>query len=181
MIESIGGVYGRFQPIHNEHRQYILKTLRNCEYLIICITCPDPGSRFRPEMEPERASSEANPFSYFERLQMIEKMLDYESIPRKKYDIVPISFSKLNYICHYVPDEIVFYTIIYGEWGEEKRNMLKSVGFEVDELPDSETHEKSVTGTEVRKKISNQEQWSHLVPDPVYKYISENNLHHRLY
>jgi nicotinamide-nucleotide adenylyltransferase len=69
---------GRFQPFHKGHLSIIERTLPRCDELIIGI-----GSS-------ENAHEDINPFTYFERYEMIEQVLKKENIDMKRVHIVPI-------------------------------------------------------------------------------------------
>lgn len=64
---------GRFQPVHNAHLQVIRQALQEAEQLIICI-----GSAYG-------ARTVKNPWSYTERMEMVDNCLTDEEMKRVHY------------------------------------------------------------------------------------------------
>ncbi len=67
-----GMIHGRFQPFHNGHLAYLRGAAARCDEVFVGITNPDP-SRIKPEAsDPLRHLPESNPYTYVERLLMVE-------------------------------------------------------------------------------------------------------------
>ena len=82
MIAPLGMVHGRFQPFHNGHLAYVLAAAGRCERLLVGITNPDPARTIPEDADPKRHLPEANPFTYTERLLMVE-----ESVAETRVDV----------------------------------------------------------------------------------------------
>lgn len=180
MTEKRGVIHGRFQCLHNKHMEYLLLAKSRCQTLIIGISNPDV-SYIRPsENDRDRSKKENNPFTYFERYEMIrDAMLEY-GVPREEFEIVPFPINKPEYISQYAPTDAIYYMSICDAWGQEKYDTLTGLGLRVEVLWKRKPEEKGTTGTEVRKLIMEGKPWDHLVPKSVHKYITKNRLDERI-
>ena len=84
-----GMVHGRFQPFHTGHLSYTLEAFNRSEHLIIGITNPDPSETRVEAADAQRHTSEANPFTFFERQWMIRAALVEAAIDLSRISIVP--------------------------------------------------------------------------------------------
>jgi len=148
---------GRFQPFHNGHLYAIKKILENEERLIIVIGSSLNSHELR------------NPFTLGERIQMILMALDEEGIDRKRYLIssvpdTPFHPAWVTRVRKSVPS---FYAVYSNDpltrvLFEEEGYIVKSIPFYNREI---------YSGTEIRRRILNNEDWSELVPKSVYEFI----------
>ena len=89
MAEKTGVIHGRFQCLHLKHMEYLLAAKKQCDRLIIGISNPDAGFIRTNIHDTNRSRPENNPFTYFERYEMIrEAMLEFH-VPREEFEIVP--------------------------------------------------------------------------------------------
>ena len=159
---SWGCVHGRFQPFHNGHLEYVLRARQRCARLIIGITAADPAAVRKENASPHRHEPASNPFTYFERLQMIQDTLLAEGLNPSAFAIVPFPIQDPGLIGHYVPKGTTQFVRVYSSWEEEKARRLRDEGFPAVVLDSGE--EKKVSGSEVRRLMREGLPWEHLVP-----------------
>lgn len=179
MIET-GIVHGRFQVFHLKHMEYILAAKMRCNKLYIGITNPDSMHTRDSIHDINRSARSANPLSYFERYEMIRGALQEFKIPDTAYDIIPFPINYPEYIQQYVPKNGTHFMRIYDEWDEEKYKILKSLGLDVEILLKKPLEDKGITGSWIRSCIATQQEWAHMVPKSVYRYLTENHLDERI-
>ena len=75
MSEHNGIVLGRFQPLHLGHVEYMQAAKDRCDRLFVGITNPDAESGIYTSADPRRSLTENNPYTYRERMLMIEDAL----------------------------------------------------------------------------------------------------------
>ena len=148
-------VVGRFQPLHKGHMDVILKCAEESDHLTIGI-----GSA-------QYSHTPENPFTAGERYMMINKALRDEGIGN--YSIVPIE--DLNrypiWVAHVV-SLVPPFRRVYSNNPLTKR-LFQESGFEV---RDSPLYNRDVfSGTEIRRRIINDEEWRTLVPSAVAEVI----------
>lgn len=180
MKDVIGVVHGRFQLLHNDHVKYILTGMEKCEHMIIGICNPDVAKTEFSETNPHRSQKESNPFSYYERYQMIKGTLLDMNIGLDKFDIVPFPINFPALIFNYAPQNAKYYMSIYDEWGIKKKEVLENLGCNIEILWHVSLEEKGISGTDVRKRILLNKEWKHLVPHFVYEYVTSNYLDERI-
>jgi cytidyltransferase-like protein len=125
-----GCVHGRFQPFHKGHFEYLEAARAQCDQLIVGITQYEQNL-VDPESPEHRVRDAENPFSYWERCQIIWSIIDAAAIPRKKMDIVPFPIHAPANVRSYVPAECIMFTTIFDEWNRRKVMRLEGVGFRV--------------------------------------------------
>ena len=69
---------GRFQPFHNGHLFAVKEIINNNNLITIAI-----GSS-------QLSHQNRNPFTFEERMKMIQKTLENEKIPNSKFSIIPL-------------------------------------------------------------------------------------------
>ena len=148
---SWGCVHGRFQPFHNGHLEYVLRARQRCERLILGITATDSAAVRKEDASPHRHEPASNPFTYFERLQMIQDTLLAEGLDPRGFAIVPFPIHDPNLIGQYVPEGTTHFVRVYSRWEGEKIRRLRDEGFLVEVLDPGA--EKKVSGSEVRHLI----------------------------
>ncbi len=174
LMEKIGFIHGRFQLFHNDHLKYALAAKEQCEKLIVGITSPENTYLIHEVVDPHRSISAANPFSYFERYNMIRLALIEAGIKETEFDIVPFPIERPEILSNYIPLCATSFFTIYDQWGYEKLNRLKSLGYKTIVIHDDK--EKMMCSTDIRQLIIDEKEWRELVPHAVYSYIIENNL-----
>ena len=65
-------IHGRFQPFHNGHLEYLRGAAARSDEVFVGITNPDPRASSQRPSDPLRHLPESNPFTYVERLLMVE-------------------------------------------------------------------------------------------------------------
>ena len=173
MVE-LGFIHGRFQLFHNDHLRYALLAKQQCEKLIVGITSPENASLIREEVDPHRSEAASNPFTYYERFNMVKLALLGAGLKREDFEIVPYPIERPEILYNYVPLGATSFFTIYDDWGYEKLNRLKNLGYGTVVLFD--TRQKAMCSTEIRQKMVNGDNWKQMVPEAVYQYVLENNL-----
>ena len=183
---ATGIAQGRFHVIHWGHMEYLLAAKEKCNHLIIGITDCDTERAYLNYSEEIRKFDLKNiitpfrsfenpifPFTFFDRLKMIKDSLISEGVPNEEFDIVPFPVHKLQFVKYYIPQDAIILATVYDDWGKKKVEMFREAGFQVDILWERTLEERFTTGTEVRRRIINNEKWEHLVPRPVFEYIKK--------
>ncbi len=173
MIE-LGFIHGRFQLFHNDHLYYALEAKKQCKKLIVGITSPENVSLIREEVDPHRSIPSANPFTFYERFNMVKLALLEAGVKREDFEIVPYPIERPEILYNYVPLSATSFFTIYDKWGYEKLHRLKELGYGTVVLFDD--REKKMCSTDIRQAIIDGTEWKQLVPNAVYEYLIENNL-----
>lgn len=181
-MDEIGVIHGRFQCLHKGHLEYLLAGKSRCKHLIVGITnytC-DVENEEISQIDTHRLNKSANPFTYFERMEMIRNALIESNIDKSEFDIVPFPIENPESIFNFVPRNATFYITIYDKWGEEKKRILEKLNVNIDLMWRRTKSEKPISGSLVRDKILKCEDWKHLVPKSVFEYITKNNLEKKI-
>lgn len=173
-MEELGFIHGRFQLFHKDHLKYALGAKAQCKKLIVGITSPENISLIHEEVDPHRSISSANPFTYYERFNMVKLALLEAGIRRDEFEIVPFPIERPGALYNYVPVHATSFFTIYDKWGYEKLNRLKSLGYKTIVLHDDK--EKMMCSTDIRQMIVDEKDWKQMVPEAVYQYVVENDL-----
>lgn len=180
MRDVIGVVHGRFQLLHNEHMKYILAGKRRCEHLIIGICNPDITYTKYTDIDPHRSKHTSNPFTFYERFEMIKVALLESGISLLEFDIVPFPINYPELIFNYVPYSAKHYITIYDNWGLKKKDILEKLGFSVEVMWQKDLSQKIICATDIRNYIKEDKPWNQFVPPSVYKYILKHNLDQKI-
>ena len=173
MVE-LGFIHGRFQLFHNDHLQYALLAKEQCKKLIVGITSPENATLIREKVDPHRSEAASNPFTYYERFNMVKLALLEAGVPREDFEIVPYPIERPEILYNYVPLSATSFFTIYDKWGYEKLERLSALGYGTVVLFDD--REKKMCSTEIRQKIVDGTDWKDMVPNAVYEYITEKGL-----
>jgi len=148
-------VIGRFQPLHNGHMEVIRKCAAESENLTIGIG----SAQFSHEVD--------NPFTAGERYLMINEVLKAEGITN--YCIVPIEdINRYSLWVAQVESLSPPFSIVYSN-NPLTRRLFSEAGYE---LRDSPLYNREMySGTVVRKKMMEGEEWRRLVPSKVAEII----------
>jgi nicotinamide-nucleotide adenylyltransferase len=159
-------IHGRFQPFHNGHLEYLRGAAARSDVVFVGITNPDLR-RVKPESsDPLRHLPESNPFSYTERLLMVEAVAEDEEIP---VHVIPFPVNEPELWPAYVPDGVTQYLRLFSEWGGTKLERMRDAGYDVVIL--DEGVEKQLSGRDVRAAIRERADWEVLVPAGVARVI----------
>ncbi len=156
-----GLLVGRFQPFHLGHLSAVEYALNMVDTLWIVIGSADKSH------EPR------NPFTAGERLEMIKYALDTHGIDAKRWHAVPVYDANIHYLWitqvnMLVPRYDVVFTndrfsiMLFEEYGRGKE--VRSVPL---------LNRVEFSGTEVRRRIAQGEDWRSIVPEQVARVIDE--------
>lgn len=163
---SLTCVTGRFQPVHDDHLRLFRAALTTCDRLIVGVTNPDPGTRRLEPGSEHRHRVDANPFTYYERLELLAAALGtaegIEPPVAERVRIVPFDLGRPEHWSHYVPLSAVQYVGAYGTWEREKVRRLAAGGYQVVEVPGDERTRRS--STTIRAALRAGTGWEQMVP-----------------
>jgi len=161
---------GRFQPLHKGHLKVMLKIIKEVEYLVVGIVNPDPKDTINfKDFAPVK-----NPFNFWERYRMIQESLKESGVEMSKVYIVP-SYPPSLYddgkFERFLPkkDETIIYLPVKKDSGKWNIEGLTERGWNVRSFK----VKNSISATEVRRRIAEDENWEELVPKAVAKIIKE--------
>jgi nicotinamide-nucleotide adenylyltransferase len=154
-----GILVGRFQPFHLGHLKAVKFAMSKVDMLWIII-----GSA-------QKSHEPRNPFTAGERLAMIKITLDVEKVNPKKWLAVPVNDVNdhsrwTDHIDMLIPRyDIVFTNDPFSTmlFKKHKKRVVKVPMLK----------RKFLSGTEVRRRIANDENWKELVPKQVAAMIKE--------
>ena len=154
-----GLLIGRMQPVHKGHISVIKDTLKEVDELIIGI-----GSA-------EKSHTNSNPFTGGERILMLTKALREFDIDPSRYYIIPLEDISCNslWVGHVKMLTPPFNKVYSGN--SLVQQLFEENNIEVIQPPLFNRTEYS--GTEVRKRMLNNEDWETLVPESVVKVIKD--------
>lgn len=194
--KRIGVIHGRFQGLHNGHMEYLEAALARCDFLYIGITNYDINEKkVVNKADPNRFLNENNPFTYYERCEMIRLALLEKGYSLSRFTFVPFpidSFYCVNTeeevaafkakMFNFVPKEATYFITIYDDWGKDKYEKLTKLisKSQIDLMWTRSLDKKPISGSLVRNSIKNGKEWKDLVPNAVYQYIIENHLDERI-
>lgn len=159
MKTNRGILIGRMQPFHNGHIQVIKKILEEVDEIIIGIGSAQISHDLK------------NPFTAGERLVMIKQSLVEHNIDPSRYYIIPMEDINKNaiwvsYIKMLTPP---FNKIYSGNY--LVKQLFYEEGYEVKTPPLFDRLK--LSGTEVRKRMLNDENWQELVPNATVELVNE--------
>lgn len=177
----LGVAFGRFQPLHLGHVEYLESAMAHCDLLIVGITNverdlarADPGS-------PHRADQDANPLSYFERARLISEALPSLGFDPACFMVVPFPIETPQRIRHFAPREATYLVRAFGAWGRTKISTLTELGLRVVDLHQHNPQRKLQSGTEVRRRIvAGDRGWRDMVPTVVALHLERLGLLDRI-
>ncbi len=162
------------------HMEYLLEGKSRCDLLYVGITNPDPSLTKENAADLKRSRDDANPFTYYERLEMLRDALLEAQVPRSQFEIIPFPINAPHLIRFYAPESATYFVTIYDDWGRAKAETLKQLGLSVEVMWQRNMSERFTTGTEVRQLMANGRPWQSLVPKSVAEYISSRGLDTRI-
>jgi cytidyltransferase-like protein len=161
-----GMIHGRFQPFHNGHLEYLRGAAARSDEIFVGITNPDPTRIKEEPSDPLRHLPEANPFTYVERLLMVQAVAEDEGI---RVHVIPFPVNEPELWPVYVPPGVTQYLRLFSEWGGTKLERMREAGYDVVIL--DEGVEKEISGADVRSAIRAGAEWETLVPPGVVRVI----------
>jgi len=159
VINVRGLLVGRMQPVHKGHLQVIKSILGEVDEVIIGI-----GSA-------QLSHTLKDPFTAGERVMMLTKALSENGIPASRYYIIPVQDVACNsiWVAHIKMLTPPFEYIYSGN--PLVQRLFIEAGYKVNEPP--LFNREIYSGTEVRKRILENEDWESLVPNSVINVINE--------
>ena len=148
---------GRFQPFHNGHVELVRYAINKYEEVVIVI-----GSAYE-------SYTSCNPFTAGERYLMIREAMSGMSI--REYFIVPVpNINRYGVYAGHVADLSPKFDVVLSNNALIKEIFEKD-DFEVVGTPMFER--KKYSGTEIRRRMAEGEDWQQLVPGAVVKIVKE--------
>lgn len=175
-----GVIHGRFQVLHNDHLTYLLAGKALCRHLVVGVTNPDPSRIKHETADLRRSSAVANPLTYYERHRLIRAALTEAGCSLDEFSVVPLPIHDPQLYQYYVPVDAVFFLSIYDDWGRQKKKYFESLNLHVHVLREVQPEDKGISGTDVRRKMSKDQPWEHLVPDSVALLLKTWDIPQRL-
>lgn len=174
-----GSVHGRFQPLHNGHLKYILSAKDQCDFLWIGITQHNIHNLLDSPQDPHRQEQFHNPFTFYERIEMINKVLLDNGLSLNEFDIIPFPIETPDYLTDFLPTSIPIFTTIYDQWNKHKIDVLREIGYQV--LVLWEESVKAIDGITIRNLIyEGKETWKHMVPQATIEIIEKCHISARI-
>ena len=164
-----GMIHGRFQPFHNGHLEYLRGAAARSDELFVGITNPDPWRVKEEPSDPLRHLPESNPFSYVERLLMVEAAAGDLGLDPRTVHVIPFPVNEPELWPAYVPPGVTQFLRLFSDWGGTKLERLRGAGYEVVVL--DEGAEKEISGADVRAAMRVGDDWASLVPPGVARVI----------
>jgi nicotinamide mononucleotide adenylyltransferase len=171
MPVELGMVHGRFQPLHIEHLQYILRGLGRCSHLVVGITNPEASEYQADSLSPHRHQEQANPYTYFQRSEMVRECLVDERVDLARVSIVPFHLFDPERWRYYLPSPgaVVQFVRAFSGWEDKKIELFRTHGFRIDVL--DRRMPKNVEGKQVRNLMDAAGNWRQLVPPGTARVI----------
>ena len=161
-MEKVRGILiGRMQPVHNGHMQVISKILEEVDEIIIGIG----SAQLSHELK--------DPFTAGERIVMMSQALADARVDSSRYYIIPMQDINFNAIwVSHVKMLTPPFSIVYSG-NPLVKQLFSEEGFEVRQPPLYDRIH--LSGTEVRKRILEGDDWQELVPKATADVIAEIN------
>lgn len=154
-----GILIGRMQPIHKGHIQVIKKILEEVDEIIICIG----SAQLSHELK--------DPFTAGERVVMVTQALAEENINPSRYYIIPLEDINYNAIwAAHVKLMTPPFSIVYSG-NPLVKQLFEEEGYDVRNPPLYDRLH--LSGSEVRRRILNNENWQELVADSTIEIMKE--------
>lgn len=180
MVET-GVVHGRFQVMHMGYMEYILAAKMRCRKLIVGIGNPDMTHLQFNRFQKGGMREKTNPFTYYEKMQMIRLALADFGIKGDEVEFTPFPLDTPKLLGNYVPDNAVFYMTVFDDWALEKKELLEEkMGYHTEILREGKEEEKKITSLLVLKTMASGGSWESMVPRSVAQYIKDHRLDKRV-
>ena len=125
-----GLVLGRFQPLHLGHLEYLGAARDKSGHLVIGITNPNTARLIHDSADPQRSRTESNPFSFFDRQEMITASLVEMGWAYAEFSIVPASINSPEEMWSYLPapERTTVYVTDYDGWATGRLSLSAASG-----------------------------------------------------
>ncbi|MEE1133632.1 nicotinamide-nucleotide adenylyltransferase [uncultured Methanobrevibacter sp.] len=161
-MEKVRGILiGRMQPVHNGHMEVIKQILSEVDEIIIGIGSAQLSHEIK------------DPFTAGERIVMMNQALADSGIDPSRYYIIPMQDINFNAIwAAHVKMLTPPFSIVYSG-NPLVKQLFSEEGYEVRQpLLYDRLH---LSGSEVRRRILNDENWEELVPKATQELLDEIN------
>lgn len=163
MKENSIAVTGRFQPFHLDHLDLVLQAIESSDSVIVGITNPDLRSLVGDSASPHRHRPDANPFTYFERCQIIEQALLAAGLSASQFTIVPFPLDTPSVWHSYIPISYRQLVRTFETWEHRKVELLEAGGYEVKAITgDRNTR---ISASDIRAAMATGGDWQRWVPE----------------
>ena len=159
-MQKVRGILiGRMQPVHNGHMEVIKQILNEVDEIIIGIGSAQASHELK------------DPFTAGERVVMMSQALAEKDIDPSRYYIIPMQDINFNAIwASHVKMLTPPFSIVYSG-NPLVKQLFSEEGYEVRQPPLYDRLH--LSGTEVRRRILNDEDWEELVPKATADIIEE--------
>lgn len=160
IMEKVRGILiGRMQPVHNGHMQIIKKILDEVDEIIIGIG----SAQLSHELK--------DPFTAGERVVMMSQALADMGVDASRYYIIPMQDINFNAVwVSHVKMLTPPFSVVYSG-NPLVKQLFSEEGFEVRQPPLYDRLH--LSGSEVRRRILNDENWMELVPEATVNLLDE--------
>lgn len=161
-MEKVRGILiGRMQPVHNGHMEVIKQILSEVDEIIIGIG----SAQLSHELK--------DPFTSGERIVMMNQALADSGVDPSRYYIIPMQDINFNAIwAAHVKMLTPPFSIVYSG-NPLVKQLFSEEGYEVRQPPLYDRLH--LSGSEVRRRILNDENWEELVPKATINLLTEIN------
>ena len=161
-MQKVRGILiGRMQPVHNGHMEVIKQILNEVDEIIIGIGSAQASHELK------------DPFTAGERVVMMSQALAEKDIDPSRYYIIPMQDINFNAIwVSHVKMLTPPFNIVYSG-NPLVKQLFSEEGYEVRQPPLYDRLH--LSGSEVRRRILNDEDWQELVPKATVDLIREIN------
>jgi nicotinamide mononucleotide adenylyltransferase len=159
--------------------KYILVAKERCDFLWIGITQYNIRNLKKSPADPHRQENFHNPFTYFERVEMIKGALLDSGFSLRQFDIIPFPIDEPNLLQDFLPINVTIFTTIYDDWNKHKIEILKKQGYKVEILWEDSI--KAVEGINIRNQIAiGDNKWEKNVPAATIDVVKKYEIRERL-
>lgn len=170
-MTPLGCVTGRFQPVHAQHLTLFEWALDRCEHLIVAVTNPDPRARHEEPSSPHRHTATANPFTYFERVRLLEAAVQ-ERGWSARVTTVPFDLTAPASWPDYVPLSARQVVRAYSAWERHKASLFERANYSVTLLEGDSTAR--ISAGDIRTLMrAGDSGWRPLVPAPTVPLLED--------
>ena len=159
-----GLLIGRFQPFHLGHFEAILFGLSRVENLWICIGSSNKSNEMK------------NPFTADERKEMILSSIDKKIAEKIKIYYIPDVADHSKWTLE-IDSIVPKYDVVFSN-DEFSQTLFQKRGIKV--IPVPLKQRESYSGTNLRSKIANDQDWKDLVPQGARNVLLKINAKDRL-
>ena len=161
-MQKVRGILiGRMQPVHNGHMEVIKQILNEVDEIIIGIGSAQASHELK------------DPFTAGERIVMMTQALAEIGVDPSRYYIIPMQDINFNALwASHVKMLTPPFNIVYSG-NPLVKQLFSEEGYEVRQPPLYDRLH--LSGTEVRRRILNDENWKELVPNATAELINEIN------